>query len=297
MVILILVSLAVAGFCLGSFVNAFVWRHYETERLREELQEIAGKQGNAHAAKRRQLEARRRELSIVKGRSQCTHCGHALSARDLIPVVSYLQLRGRCRYCGKKIDDSPLAELLTPLLFVLSYVFWPADLQGTQVVIFGFWLLFVVGFVALALYDRRWFLLPHSIVLPLIGLAAVRVAVLAIIGPDGLTIAMQAVLAGLVIGGLFYLLYRVSNEKWIGGGDVTLGFLLGLLVSTPPRALLLIFIASLLGTLVALPMLAMGRAAKDTRLPFGPFLLLAGVIVTLFGQIIIDWYVRQFMTI
>src|SRR3712207_8803460 len=57
-----------------------------------------------------------------------THCGHALATKDLIPVFSYVWLRGKCRYCGVRIQDSPLAEVLTPLLFIVSYVFWPTDL-------------------------------------------------------------------------------------------------------------------------------------------------------------------------
>jgi prepilin signal peptidase PulO-like enzyme (type II secretory pathway) len=301
MVILILITLFVVGLCLGSFVNAFIWRHYQTAQLREEAQNIKNthtkKKGNGHPGKLHALEDKRAKLSILKGRSMCTHCGHQLQARDLIPVVSYLQLKGKCRYCGKKIEDSPLSELLTPLLFIVSYLFWPVDLQGSQIIIFGFWLVFLVGFVALALYDRRWYLLPHTIVLPLIGLAVVQSIVLAIIGPQGWTVIWQALLGALVIGGLFYLLYRVSNEKWIGGGDVTLGIVLGLLAGSASRALLLVFIASLLGTLVAIPLIVTKKAGRNTRLPFGPFLMLAAIIVVLFGRAILDWYIGHFLTI
>jgi prepilin signal peptidase PulO-like enzyme (type II secretory pathway) len=44
-----------------------------------------------------------------------------------------------------------------------------------------------------------------------------------------------------------------------------------------------IFLASVFGTLVALPLMATGRAGRSSQLPFGPFLLLATVIVVLFG--------------
>lgn len=279
MIVLILIVL---GLCLGSFLNAFVWRHYK----RAELLERKGKK-----ATKKELA----DLSIATGRSRCTHCKHTLAPIDLIPVVSYLWLRGKCRYCGKKIEDTPLAELLTPLLFVVSYLFWPSVLHGQALFLFVSWLVFCCGFVALTLYDLRWFLLPHSIVLPLIGLAVLRVLITAFGFHGGVRSLLQAALGAVIIGGLFYLLFRISNERWIGGGDVTLGVLLGLLAAGPAEAFLLIFLASLLGTLVAAPMLIVHKASRTTHLPFGPFLMAAAVITVLFGQHIVHWYTNLFL--
>jgi leader peptidase (prepilin peptidase)/N-methyltransferase len=170
-------------------------------------------------------------------------------------------------------------------------------LQGEGIVSFVFWLVFVVGFVALIIYDLRWFLLPHSIVLPLIGLAVVYVLLEAFALGGGTAVLLAAFWGAVTIGGLFYVLFKFSQEKWIGGGDITLGVLLGLLVGGPAKAFLLIFVASLLGTLVAVPLLLARRATRSTHLPFGPFLILAGVIVMLFGQQIIDWYTTDFLTL
>ncbi|HSH18091.1 MAG TPA: prepilin peptidase [Candidatus Saccharimonadales bacterium] len=297
MVILIFITLIAVGLCLGSFVNAFVWRHYAQAQLAEERDALADTKTPAAAEKRQALDTRRAELSIVRGRSMCTHCKHPLAARDLIPVVSFLWLGGKCRYCGHKIEDSPLAELLTPLLFIISYVGWPRELQGMEWLFFVLWLLLLVGFVALVLYDLRWFLLPHSIVLPLIALAVVYVLLLATVGQGGVPVLVGAFSGAVLISGIFYLLYWISKEQWIGGGDVTLGFLLGLLSGGPAKALLLVFLASFIGTLIALPLLLLGRAGRGTRLPFGPLLILAGIIVVLFGDRIIRWYTGQFLAI
>jgi leader peptidase (prepilin peptidase)/N-methyltransferase len=290
MVILILVVL---GVCLGSFVNAFVWRHYRSEELREQREELQSKKGSSK--KLQALSSELSALSITRGRSMCTHCGHMLNSLDLIPVFSYLALKGKCRYCGKPIQDTPLAELLTPLLFVVSYVCWPLPLHGAGLFTFVLWLVFLVGFVALILYDLRWFLLPHNIVLPLIGLAVVQVMVITFVYRCGLDALLSAVWGALVIGGLFYGLYKVSREQWIGGGDITLGVLLGLLVGGPAKALLLIFLASLMGTLLALPLLILRRANRSTHLPFGPFLIVAAVITVLFGAHIISWYTHFYI--
>ncbi len=295
MVIMILIIL---GLCLGSFVNALVWRLHELEEL--ELSETTAKQ----SSKTQKLT--RRDLSIARGRSMCVQCHHELAPKDLVPVLSYLSLRGKCRYCRARIPDTPLSELLTPLLFVVSYWAWPEPLSGAGLAAFIGWLVFLVGFVALAIYDVRWFELPHRIVMPLIGLAIVQVLVIAIAFGGGWPVIAKAGLGALIGGGFFLALYLVSPRekfddsdwvsqhigvsKWIGGGDVTLGTLLGLLVGGPGGAILVIFLASLVGTVVALPLLLSGRASRGSHLPFGPFLLIGAVITQLWGADILSWY-------
>ena len=304
---MVIVILVVLGICFGSFVNAFVWRFHEQAKLADRQQQGSiGKLARAASSKlrgKRQLTAD--ELSISKGRSMCVHCYHELAAKDLIPVVSYVWLRGKCRYCRKPIQDTPLAELLTPLLLVASYFFWPLGLSGAGLFVFCLWLVFLVGFVMLTLYDLRWYELPHRIVLPLIGLAVLQIVIVATVYHGGLSTLATAGWGGLVGGGLFYVLYLVSPKtkledgtemsKWIGGGDITLGTLLGLLVGGPGNALLLIFTASLIGTLVAVPLMATGRANRGSHLPFGPFLMAGAVIVMLWGAMVISWYSRQLL--
>lgn len=285
MVVLILLVL---GLCMGSFINAFVWRHWRREFY---VAPKAAKTGKKAAAKPKgsAVEPSARDLSILHGRSMCTHCHHALAANDLVPVLSYVWLRGRCRYCGKRIEDTPIAELLTPLLFVISYLFWPLAISGAGLVAFVFWLVFLVGFVALVIYDLRWQLLPYSITVPLAALALVQVIVVAAVKEDWSALLGPLWGAG-IVGGSFYLLHAVSKGRWIGDGDIPLGVLLGLLAGGPGNAFLVIFGASLLGTLVAVPLMATGRADRTSHLPFGPFLIAAAVITVLWGAGIISWY-------
>lgn len=250
------------GLILGSFVNALVWRLHE------------GK-------------------DWVNGRSECPHCHHVLGPLDLIPVVSWLWLRGKCRYCHKKIDDNPLVELAVPVLFVLSYHFWPLELTGTNVVQFIFWLIFVVGFVALAVYDLRWYLLPNTVVFPLIGLAVLQVVLVAILDMNWRIVAGAAG-GALVVSGIFYLLFQMSKGTWIGGGDVKLGIALGLLAGGVIEGFLLLFTASVLGMLVSLPLILQGKANRKTQMPFGPLLIAGLIVVKLFGAAIIGWYTGLF---
>jgi leader peptidase (prepilin peptidase)/N-methyltransferase len=256
MVILILLLL---GLIWGSFVNAFVWRAHEHK-------------------------------DWVRGRSECSVCHHQLGVWDLIPVVSWVVLRGRCRYCKRPIQDGPLVELLVPALFIVSYIWWPYALHGTGLVQFIFWLVFLIGYAILVVYDLRWRLLPNKVVYPLIALAGIEVVVLHLILSLDVRAILSAVAAVLVLSGTFYVLFQVSAGKWIGGGDVKLAVVLGLLAGDPLRALLLLFIASLSGTMLALPLLARGKSSAKLVIPFGPFLILAAVIVQLFGGGIISWY-------
>jgi leader peptidase (prepilin peptidase)/N-methyltransferase len=277
--VMIIVVLAVFGLIFGSFINALTWRFHEQDRLTH------GKTKKGKAATQKRL----RELSMLHGRSMCSHCGHELAAKDLVPLFSWLYLRGKCRYCGVKIQDNPLVEVVTGLLFAASYIWWPLDLHGVGLFQFIVWLAFVVAFVALAVYDIRWFLLPNRIVFPAIGTAIIEVAVVAITSHDW-RFALDAVLGGIIIYGIFYLLFQVSGGNWIGGGDVKLALALGLLAGTPVKALLVIFFASVIGTLFSVPQLLKGRKGLQVRVPFGPFLLAATVLVVLFGTSIVNWY-------
>lgn len=270
------VLLVVLGSVLGSFVNALVWRLHEQDELKSK-----------HGKKSKK--AKLRELSIWHGRSMCPHCHHQLAAKDLVPVFSWVLLRGRCRYCGHKIEDSPLIEIVLPLLFVVSYLFWPSELRGLGLMQFCFFLAFLTGFVALAVYDLKWFLLPDRIVFPLVGLALIELFATLAFYHGGWAVVGSAVWGVLIASGLFFVLYQFSDGAWIGGGDVKLGLVLGILLGGPLRSLLLLFIASLFGTLVSLPLLMTGKAKRNTLIPFGPFLLAAAVIIELFGKHFVGW--------
>jgi prepilin signal peptidase PulO-like enzyme (type II secretory pathway) len=226
----------------------------------------------------------------------CPHCAHELSALDLIPVLSWLSLRGKCRYCHQPISPQyPLVELTAAAVFVLSYLYWPVALQGAQIAVFVLWLVLLIGLLALLVYDLRWMLLPNRIAFPLMAVAGVQ-AIIAIASSDRpLTALLNTVLAIAVGGGIFYLLFQLSGGKWIGGGDVKLGFLLGTIAATPARSFLLIFVGALAGSLVSLPLLANKKLKRTSTIPFGPFLIIAMVVVQLAGAAIITWYQRMYL--
>jgi leader peptidase (prepilin peptidase) / N-methyltransferase len=269
----IFLILILIGLCFGSFINALVWRLY--------LQTQTTKKKNIQSSR----------YSILRGRSMCESCHHELKAIDLMPLFSWALLGGKCRYCGASISwQNPVIEFVLPLLYVISYVWWPSALNGVGLFNYICWLVVLTGFVALSVYDIRWYLLPDKIVYPLIGLLVVKLAIDITVFGVTTNVIFQSVLGILSISGIFFILYLVSKGTWIGFGDVKLGIILGLLAGGAFNALTVIFIASVLGSLVALPLLARRRVRVSTQLPFGPFLMLATMIVVLFGMQLTHWY-------
>lgn len=226
----------------------------------------------------------------------CINCGHELAAKDLIPVVSWVILRGKCRYCRKPISwQYPLVELATALLFVALYVFWPDDLSSlANKIDLATWTIASIGLMALFVYDVRYMILPNKIIFPLTGLAVINVLAQAFIKTD-YNVMLDSIFGVLAGGGLFYVLFQISNGAWIGGGDVKLGFLLGLLLADPVLALLMLFLASVLGSVFSLILVVKKGAGIKTKIPFGPFLIVAAIITKLFGQNLIDWYNSLFI--
>lgn len=265
---------------MGSFVNALVWRLHEQSKAKG-------------------LKLKVKDLSILHGRSMCVHCHHTLAWYDLLPVISWLSLNGKCRYCHKPISwQYPLVELLTACLFVFSYAFWPSTIYHLPFTIyFSVWLGLLVILVALSVYDLKWMLLPDKLVAITTFLAVAFVAAKSLTDFNLQTSVFNPIWGVLCIAGLFYALFQISGGKWIGGGDVKLGVPLGLIVGGPINALLVIFIASLLGTVVGIPTLVTAKNKAKARIPFGPFLIAAAIIVFLFGNSLITWYKNQFLIV
>jgi prepilin signal peptidase PulO-like enzyme (type II secretory pathway) len=271
------IILIVIGLCFGSFVNALVYRLHKQETTNS-------KKGS-------------KRYSIVNGRSMCVHCHHMLAWYDLLPLLSWVSLGGKCRYCHKPISwQYPIVELVTALLFVFTYLFWPSILHSPfSILQFAIWLILLTGFMALVVYDLHWMELPDRIVKPLQVTAAAYVLTDAIWLNGGWSAVQGAVLGVACSAGLFYALYQISKGRWIGGGDVKLAVVLGLILGAPSRSLLMIFVASALGTLISLPMLVTGKLHQNSRLPFGPLLITATIIVFLFGAAIIQWYEQHLL--
>lgn len=267
--IYIALILAAVGACLGSFINAFVWR-LKTGR------------------------------NWVRGRSECENCHHKLGPKDLVPLFSWIGLLGKCRYCKKPISiQNPLVELGVGALFVISYYMWPQPLvEWFQIVDFGLWLVFIVLLTGLFLYDLRWYILPDKLIYPLIGLGVVDALIRAIFiqNLEPTEVLLWFAYGLFPITGLYGLLYLASKGRWVGLGDVKLGIFIGLVLGWP-GAVVTLLIANIVGTLVVIPGLLSHTLTRKSRIPFGPFLIVGFVIAGLYGGILINWYLHTFVIV
>jgi leader peptidase (prepilin peptidase)/N-methyltransferase len=217
--------------------------------------------------------------SIVSPPSHCPACGRRLAPLDLIPLVSYLLLRGRCRYCGAQIPRRILlVEAMTGLLFVLLWYRYGFSIRLLLAT------LYTCFFIVIFVID-----LEHQLVLNRVIYPAIAVAMLAIpITPNHDVVEL---LGGGAFGFGVLFLIAFIYQAGMGMGDVKLATFIGLMVGFPAVfvALLISFVA---GGLVGGGLLLSGLKGRKDAIPFAPFLVTGGMAAMLYGDQIIDWYVR-----
>ncbi len=212
--------------------------------------------------------------SILRGRSECEKCGAKLGARDLIPIFSYLFLRGKCGKCAKRISvELFLTEIICGALFLAAYFYHSSSI----LLLLRDWV-FLGALVFLFLYDKKYQLLPDAVSIP-------SIIIVFGLGYDMWNSGL-AILAG---GGFFAAQYLVSRGKWVGDGDIRMGALLGAGLGWP-GVVAAIFIAYILGAVYSIFLLFVKNKNMQSRIAFGTFLAVGGVIVLFWGEQIIKWY-------
>lgn len=208
----------------------------------------------------------------ISGRSHCPQCKKALAAWELVPVLSYICLGGRCRRCRKFISvQYPLVEIACGLLFLFAFVRFGVT-PAAGVLALALWLLLLI-----AVTDLRTRTIPDVFNLPFI-LLAVTYALLA-----RHFSAAGALVMLLFFGGQWLL----SRGRWVGSGDILLGIGIGFLLGGIACALLCLALAYILGSIVALILLATKLATRKSHIPFGPFLAAAALITLVVGESIL----------
>lgn len=258
----------ILGLIFGSFIGATTWRLHKY---------------------------RKSPRKILQGRSICESCNNHLGPLDLVPILSYIFLRGKCRYCGHEIGLFTLfIELFTGIVFLINYIYWPFGFSILGYLYLSLWLFLIVGFLILALYDIRWKTLPSSVIY-ISSIFSILGLLIYLISSRDYSILISRIWGILIGGGIFWVIYQVSEGKWIGGGDVRLGFLLGFIVGGPINSILMLMIASFSALLVAIPQLLTSKLGAKSQIPFGPFLILGCVIVFLFSPSIHAFLVERYL--
>ncbi len=256
------------GACVGSFLNVVAHRlpimmqRQETLWAREALELEGDAEADAGET-----------YNLLVPRSRCPHCGHAIRAHENIPIVSWFLLRGRCSACGAGISPRyPLVEAATAAATcIVVALFGPTWM--------ALWaLLFTWSLIALTLIDLDTQLLPDSIVLPLLWLGLL-VNVAGVFAPLADAVIGAAIGYG-VLWALYWAFKLLTGKEGMGYGDFKLMGAMGAWLgwAALPGVVLL---ASLTGIMAAVAMMLAGSMARETPMPFGPFIAAAGWLAML----------------
>lgn len=265
--ILFLIIAFFFGAILGSFACCQAWRI----RLKEQNRKSPGKW------------------------SVCLSCGKRLKASENIPIFSWLVQRGKCKKCGAKIGNAEiLSELFLGLAFIaIANAFFDdlllalsgTNFASTLMLIFKLLLLMISMSIMwiLVVYDAKWQKLP-TFLLTILNACAIIYLILLAIGQflNGATLQSLGTFflnnlgAAALLAGPYYLLSVLSREKLVGSGDWLVALPIALFLGHFWLALVTLFIANTLGAIFGLYKKA---RRGEKQIPFGPFLVIAFVIV------------------
>jgi len=244
---IIVFGIALLGVIIGSFLNAVIYRLPK-------------------------------QISLCHPRSCCPHCQKTIFFYWNIPILSYLLLKGRCHQCHQSISGQyPLVEVLSLCLSVFAYFLFGLSSKLVYA------LVFIYFSIPLIFIDLAHFILPDILTLGLlwVGLLANLADIFATL-PNAVVGAIAGYLSlWLVIQG--YALF--TGKIGMGHGDFKLFAALGAWFGwrALPEILLL---AAVPGIIIGGLYLKIRKKNKDTPIPFGPFLCVAGVIYLAISDVV-----------
>jgi len=273
--VLFVTAVTVMSLAIGSFLNVVIHRLPKMleRQWRDELSELNGQEIAAGP-----------RYNLMVPRSACPACGHAIGALENVPLISYLALRGKCAGCKARISPRyPLVEALTGVLS--GYIAWRYGFTWQTLAL----LVFVWSMIALAFIDLDTFYLPDDITLPLVwaGLLA---------NMGGLFVDLQSAVIGAIAGYLALWMvfwgYKLATGKdGMGYGDFKLLAAIGAWLGWKMLPVV-ILLSSLVGAIVGISLIVFARHGRNVPIPFGPYLVLGGLIALFWGDQLLHYYLQ-----
>jgi leader peptidase (prepilin peptidase)/N-methyltransferase len=261
------IAAGLAGLCVGSFLNVVIHRLplMMEAQWKAECAQIDGRDPPAAEP-----------LNLFTPPSRCPSCATPIRAYQNVPVVSWLLLRGKCAKCRAPISSRyPMVELLGGALAVLMA--WRFGYSAAL----AFALVYAWAMLALTFIDFDTQLLPDDITLPLLwlGLIANSLGVF-----TDLRSALFGAVGGYMILWLVYWGFRlIAKKEGMGYGDFKLLAAIGAWTGWQVLPFVIVVSAGL-GAVIGSFLLWRARQGVDTRIPFGPYLALGGIVALLWGR-------------
>jgi len=266
---------ALLGLIFGSFLNVVIHRIPKMMQ-RESDNYVAEESGKPlpHTAR----------YNLMEPRSACPHCGHQITALENVPVISYLFLRGKCIKCKAPISARyPIVEGVTAALS--AYLVWHfgTGIVGLSSVLFAYFL------IAMTCIDFDTQLLPDDLTLPLLWCGL-------LVNLHGAIVPINEAVIGAVAGYLclwsvYWLFKLTTGKEGMGYGDFKLLAALGAWLGWKMLPVI-ILLSSLVGAIVGITLILVAKRGRHIPIPFGPYLAGAGMLALLYGNTIIQTYLR-----
>ena len=241
--------------------------------------------------------------SVLTPPSHCPQCKSNIRWYQNVPILSYLFLGGKCANCKINISVRyPLVELVAATLSLAvwhSVVFNPF-IPSLQVAAVCFVLLFffVMALVAITFNDLEHMIIPDVISIPAVAIGLVFNLVM---GPYTRVTWIDSLIGIGAGGGVIAMFivgyYLITKRAGMGWGDAKLMAMLGAFLGY--KCLLFVLLA---GALQGLAYAGCAYAALrkqeggfgKAKIPFGPFLALAGLEWFFFSATIETWFFTLF---
>ena len=207
-------------------------------------------------------------LSVPGGEPEQASCGECAAPLPRPPAW-------RCGHCARWIGAPIAIELTTAAVVALLFAKF-----GGQPVVAAFVYLGIVG-VALTQIDVAVQRLPDRLTLPAYPALIVLLGVAAAFDDDW-TAFVRAVLGALAVGAGYALLGLASGGQ-VGGGDIKVAGLIGLLLGWLSWRTLITGAGAgfVLAAVAGVALLTARRISRHGRISFGPYLLSGALLATL----------------
>ena len=252
MIFLNLFLIFILGACLGSFANVCIYRLPKNKQ-------------------------------IVSGRSFCPRCKNYINWFDNIPIISFLFLNGKCRKCKKLISLRYfIVEIITGINLLIIYL----NFNNLPAIIF----LSILSLFCIIIFfiDLENFIIPESLNFGIMALALFK-NFLPISNTNFIQDINQSIIGGMIgyssIWLIIYLYKVVKKIEGMGLGDAKLMAGIGLLFGWQSVPFVL-FVSAFLGLIFVLPSLMNKQKNMRSKIPFGPFIIVACLIYFIYGDLL-----------
>lgn len=271
-----LILFFIFGAIIGSFLNVVIYRY--PIMLIQEWDAECREHLNQPIPEKLLL------FNLCVPRSHCPQCKKQIPFWFNIPIISFILLRGKCAYCHQKISFKYFfVEIISAITTVIVFQHFGLSLQTLE------FLLFTYGLIALSVIDFDHQFLPDTITFSLLWLGLIVSTQHILTDP---TNAIFGAIAGYLFLWVIAKLYLLIRKKeGMGLGDCKMLAMIGAWIGT--TALLnVLLISALLALLVSLILLFSKKMDMNKRIPFGPFIAIAGWFTVFYGQTITLWITR-----